>query len=412
MRKKSETHIRCLVSPQVLQRIDCNMFACRHLPRITASSLRRRALPAARSGVNSEYSTVSYLCKIHGFGGDKELSQEEMKKIIEEEEAKIIAEAEAKKYPDWKPGQRKRPLIKTHNEEEFLRELMPEKYADNPLWTLLDKRCGALALKVGMMPVWDDWGVRHSCTVLWLDRNIVMGHKTVEKHGYAAVQVAAGERKAKNVGKCVSGQYQSIDELKESPPYLVREFRITDEANLLPLNSQIHARHFVPGQNIDVAGISKGKGFQGAMKRHGFAGMPATHGTSLSHRALGSTGQCQDPGKVFKGKKMAGRMGNERVSVQNLRVVKVDRGRDLIYVAGSVPGQKGAFVEIRDAVKKPLWKTDKVMDSLERPPLPTFNYDPDIDGNGQSYEEFMPIGDEDPLDPDYMDTTIVIKAQA
>lgn len=149
------------------------------------------------------------------------------------------------------------------------------------------------------------------------------------------------------------------------------------------------------------------------MKRHGFKGMPATHGTSLSHRALGSTGQCQDPGKVFKGKKMAGRMGTDRVTVQNLQILKIDRGRNLIYVRGHVPGQKGAFVEIKDAVKKPLWRTDKVLGSLERPPLPTFDYDASIDGSGEAgCEEFMPLGDEDPLDPDYMDTTIAIKAQA
>jgi large subunit ribosomal protein L3 len=289
---------------------------------------------------------------------------------------------------------------------------MPEKFVDKPVWTLRDKRCGALAIKVGMMPVWDDWGVRHACTVLWLDRNVVLGHKTVENHGYSAIQLAAGERKSKNVGKCVQGQYQSVEQLANSPPYTVREFRITDESNLLPVQSTIHARHFVPGQNIDVTGISKGKGFQGAMKRHGFRGMPASHGTSLSHRSLGSTGNCQDPGKVFKGKKMAGRMGTDRVTTQNLRIVKIDRGRDLIYVAGPVPGQKGTFVEIKDAVKKPLWRTDLVMDSLERPPLPTFEYDPEIDGAGVCYEEFMPLGDEDPLDPDYMDTTVQIKAQA
>ena len=201
------------------------------------------------------------------------MSQEEMKKIIEEEEAKMIAEEEAKKYPDWKPGQRKRPLIKTYNKEEFDREFYPEKYVDNPLWTLRDKRCGDLAIKVGMIPVWDDWGVRHACTILWLDRNIVIGHKTMEKNGYIALRLAAGERKAKNVGKCVAGQYKHIDELDGSPPYLVRECRSTDEANLIPVGSEIHARHFVPGQNVDVAGTSKGKGFQGAMKRHNFAGM-------------------------------------------------------------------------------------------------------------------------------------------
>ena len=115
---------------------------------------------------------------------------------------------------------------------------------------------------------------------------------------------------------------------------------------------------------------------------------------------------------MFKGKKMAGRMGNDRVTMQNLKVVKIDRGRDLIYVAGAVPGQKGGFVEIKDAIKKPLWRTDKVLGSLERPPLPTFEYDPEIDGSGQCFEEFMPLGDEDPLDPDYMDSTIEIKAEA
>lgn len=390
------------------------MLTSRNVGRALLSSVNRRTVPIASSATtnNCWYSQTTSRPKIHGFGGDKEFSQEEMQKILEEQEAKMKAEEEAKQYRDWKPGQRKRPLIKTYSEEEFMRDLMPEKYTDDPIWTLRDKRCGGLAIKVGMMPVWDDWGVRHACTVLWLDRNIVMGHKTMEKHGYFAVQVAAGERKAKNVGKCVSGQYQHIEELKESPPYGIQEFRITDEKNLLPLKSQIHARHFVPGQNIDVAGISKGKGFQGAMKRHNFAGMPATHGTSLSHRALGSTGQCQDPGKVFKGKKMAGRMGGERVSMQNIRVVKVDRGRDLLYVAGAVPGQKGAFVEIRDAVKKPLWKTNSVQGSLKRPPLPTFEYDPELDGNGQCYEEFMPAGEDDPLDPDYLDTTVQIKAQA
>jgi large subunit ribosomal protein L3 len=303
-------------------------------------------------------------------------------------------------------------LIKTHSLEEYERALMPEKYKDNPIWTLRDKRCGALAIKLGMMPVWDEWGVRHACTVLWLDRNMVLGHKTMDQHGYMAMQIAAGERKAKNVGKSVQGQYQHLEPLLDSPPYLVREFRVTDPSHLLPIGSQLHARHFVPGQNLDVAGISKGKGFQGAMKRHNFKGMPASHGVSLSHRALGSTGQCQDPGKVFKGKKMAGRMGTDRVTVQNLRVVKIDRGRDLVYVAGAVPGQKGAFVELKDAVKKPLWRTDMVIGSLERPPLPTFDYDPEIDGSGISLEELMPLQDDDPLDPDYMDTTVALKAQA
>ena len=131
------------------------------------------------------YSTTAPVFKIHSFGGDKnnkQLSHEEMQKIIDEEEAKMLAEKEAKTYPNWKPGQRKRPLITTRSEEEFERELMPEKFIDNPIWTLRDKRCGALAIKIGMMPVWDEvWGVRHAATVLWLDRNIVLGHKTADR---------------------------------------------------------------------------------------------------------------------------------------------------------------------------------------------------------------------------------------
>ena len=375
-------------------------------------TLNGRTYPYPYPKLRCWYSQSAALKKIYGFGGDNDISEESMQKILEDEEKRMIEQEAAKKFPDWNPGERKRPLIKTYNEEEFLRDLMPEKYVDDQIWTLRDQRCGALAIKVGMMPIWDDWGVRHGCTVLWLHRNVVIGHKTVDRHGYSAIQLAAGERKSKNVGKCLSGQFQHIHDLKKSPPYIVREFRVSNEENLLPLQSAIHARHFVPGQNIDVASVSKGKGFQGAMKRHNFGGMPASHGTSLSHRALGSTGQCQDPGKVFKGKKMAGRMGGERVSVQNLRVVKIDRGRNLLYVSGAVPGQKGTFVEIRDAVKKPLWDTDKVTDSIKLPPLPSFEYDSEIDGTGLCYEEFMPAGDVDPLDPDYMDTTIQIKAQA
>merc|ERR1719201_380005 len=138
------------------------------------------------------------------------------------------------------------------------------------------------------------------------------------------------------------------------PPYLVREFRVSSELYLPSPGTIIPARHFVPGQAVDISGVNKGKGFQGGMKRHGFQGMPASHGVSKSHRSIGSTGQCQDPGRVFKGKKMPGRMGATRITVQNLRVIMIDRGRNLVYVNGGVPGQKGAFVEIRDAVKRSL----------------------------------------------------------
>lgn len=188
--------------------------------------------------------------------------------------------------------------------------------------------------------------------------------------------------------------------MQERPPYVIREFRVSDPACYPEVGAQIHARHFLPGQQVDIAGISKGKGFQGAMKRWGFAGMPATHGVSKSHRALGSTGQCQDPGRVFKGKKMAGRMGADRITVQNLRILKVDRGRNLLYIKGAIPGNKGAFVEIRDAVKKPLWGTEKVPDALGRPPLPTFEYDAEQDGCGLSgFDESMPMPGQDPLAP-------------
>lgn len=375
------------------------------------------------------------LGKIISINAD-DMSQEEMQKTIQDEYEMMLAEERDKflvQPEDWKPGMRKRKLVSGINLEEFQYEMEPEKFG-GPRWTLRDKRCGLLAIKVGMVPIWDDkWGQRIPCTVLFVDNNIVLGHKTMEQNGYWAVQIAAGERKRKNVRRSVLGQYKPILQYDkdQNPPYLVREFRVTDPNHLPPLYSQLHARHFVPGQNVDISGISKGKGFQGGMKRHGFGGLPASHGTSKSHRSIGSTGNCQDPGKVFKGKKMPGRMGTDRVTVQNLRIVKIDRGRNLLYVKGAIPGNKGGFVEIRDAVKKPLWNTDMVLDKLDRPPLPTFDYtltdgllakdgdadkkedeepsmeisDTLIDGTGQpGYEIFMPLGEEDPLDPDYRDT--------
>jgi len=354
------------------------------------------------------------------------LDPDEIRRILRQEEAELLEEerSESDRRDRWKPGMRKRPpqsaielrvfeqLFAAEGEEGAdKRQLQP--------WTLREKRCGALAIKLGMLPVFDaeKWGVRYPCTALWLDSNVVLGHKTYERHGYAAVQVAAGARKRKNVGKSVLGQYRRIlsngddndEQQQQHPPYLVREFRVSDASHLVPVGSRIHARHFVPGQNVDVAATSKGKGFQGAMKRHNFKGMPASHGVSKSHRALGSTGACQDPGKVWKGKKMAGRMGGTRVTVQNLRVVKIDRARNVLYVLGAVPGNKGAFVEIRDAVKKPLWGTDLVADGADRPPVPTFEYDDAVDGiyaaagtaaspdENTSYEEFMPLPQQDPL---------------
>ena len=324
-----------------------------------------------------------------------DISEEEAMKILEEELALLQKAEDAKFLDNWKPGLRKRPLVSTKTLEEFEVELEGKS-----VWTLRDKRCGALGIKLGMLPIWDSWGQRHPCTVLYLDSNIVTGHKTLDHHGYLAVQIGAGERKKKNAKSTVLGQYKDIPQVQEHPPYIIREFRVTDPVCLPEVGSQIHARHFIPGQQVDISGITKGKGFQGGMKRWNFSGMGASHGVSKTHRAIGSTGQCQDPGKVFKGKKMPGRMGTDRVTVQNLRVLKIDRGRNLLYIRGAIPGNRGEFVEIRDAVKKPLWGTDKLLDALDRPPVPTFEYDPEQDGCGiQGYEQFMPLPGEDPMAP-------------
>uniref|UniRef100_A0A7S2E7L0 Large ribosomal subunit protein uL3m n=1 Tax=Trieres chinensis TaxID=1514140 RepID=A0A7S2E7L0_TRICV len=332
-----------------------------------------------------------------------DMTQEEAQALMDAEYEEYMAKKEANEYRDWKKGTRKRPLVKSYDMDDF--------DDDRELWTHLDKRCGALGIKMGMMPVWDEWGERHPCTVIYLDTNVVVQGKTQDKDGYNAVQLGAGERKKKNVPRAVMGIYERHG-VSERPPFLVREFRVSSPDHLPPVGSRIHASHFAPGQNVDVAGVTKGKGFQGAMKRWGFAGMPASHGTSKSHRALGSTGQCQDPGKVFKGKKMAGRMGNERRTVQNLRVVKVDRGRDLLYVRGAIPGNKGQFVEIRDAIKRPLWGTDKVEGGPERtfPPLPTFEYEEGVDGCGKpGFEVMMPLSQVDPFEPDMNERELTLK---
>jgi len=334
---------------------------------------------------------------------NSEISQEEAKDLVDTELAKHKAEQEQKLYKDWKPGQRKRPLMVSYNLEDF----------DDSIerWTHFDRRCGALGIKMGMMPIWDDWGERHACTVLYLDSNVVIRNKIADgPDGYDAVQIGGGERKKKSIKRALLAQYEKYG-VAERPPWIVREFRVTTKDAMPNPGTRIHASHFVPGQNIDVSGTSKGKGFQGTMKKWNFAGMPASHGTSKSHRALGSTGSCK-PGRVFKGKKMAGKMGNERVTIQNLRVVKVDRGRDLLYVKGAIPGNKGEFVEVRDAVKRPLWGTEKVSGGKERtfPPLPTFEYDEGVDGCGDpGHEWLMPLAKSDPFEPNMTERELTYK---
>ena len=186
-------------------------------------------------------------------------------------------------------------------------------------------------------------------TVLQLDNLQVVAQRTADKDGYTAVQLGAGTAKAKRTSQAMRGHFAAA---KVEPKRKVAEFRVAPE-NLIEVGEEIIAEHYAEGQFVDVTGTSIGKGFAGAMKRHNFGGLRATHGVSISHRSYGSTGQCQDPGKVFKGKKMAGHMGAARVTTQNLQVVRTDSDRGLIMVKGAVPGSKGGWVTIKDAVKKP-----------------------------------------------------------
>jgi large subunit ribosomal protein L3 len=213
-------------------------------------------------------------------------------------------------------------------------------------------RTGLLARKVGMTRLFGVDGSHVPVTVLKVDKCEVVAVRTPEKDGYCAVQLGAGKAKTKNVTKPMRGHFAKA---KVEPKAKLVEFRVSPDA-LLEVGSEIHVGHFVAGQHVDVSAISIGKGFAGAMKRHNFGGLRASHGVSISHRSHGSTGNRQDPGKVFKGKKMAGHMGARRVTVQNLEVFGVDPATGIILVKGGVPGAKGAWVEVRDAVKRALPK--------------------------------------------------------
>ena len=209
-------------------------------------------------------------------------------------------------------------------------------------------RTGLLARKVGMTRVFREKGENIPVTVLLIDDLRVVAHKTLERDGYNALQVGFGKAKVKNVSKPMRGHYAKAKvEVKQR----LVEFRISVD-NFVEVGAEFSAKHFVNGQYVDVCGTSIGKGFAGGMKRHGFGGLRATHGVSISHRSLGSTGQCQDPGRVFKGKKMAGHMGATRITTQNLEVISDDVSRGLILVKGAVPGSKSGCVRITDAIKK------------------------------------------------------------
>ena len=210
-------------------------------------------------------------------------------------------------------------------------------------------RTGVIVKKLGMTRVFTEDGVHVPVSVLHLDDCQVVAQRTEERDGYVALQLGAGQIKVKNVTKPMRGHFAKA---QVEPKRKLAEFRVADDA-LVDVGAQITADHYVIGQKVDVTGTSIGKGFAGAMKRWGFGGLRASHGVSVSHRSHGSTGQCQDPGKVFKGKKMAGHLGAGRVTVHNLEIVETDVEEGLILVRGAVPGPKGGWLLLKDAVKRP-----------------------------------------------------------
>ena len=213
-------------------------------------------------------------------------------------------------------------------------------------------RCGVIARKLGMSRIFNDKGEHVPVTVLRLEDVEVLSTRSLEKDGYVALQIGFNNKKLKNVNKPLRGFFAKS---KAEPKEKIVEFRVSNDC-LLNIGDKLSVNHFIPGQKIDVAGISLGKGFAGSMKRHNFGGMQATHGVSISHRAHGSTGNSQDPGRTWKGKKMAGQFGNVRVTTQNLKVVKLLENENLILVEGSVPGSKNGIVTLSDAVKHDLPK--------------------------------------------------------
>ncbi len=208
-------------------------------------------------------------------------------------------------------------------------------------------RLGLLAKKIGMSRFYDPLGVNHAVTILKVDESKIVDLKTSEKNGYSAVRISLGTT-PKKVNKPSKGFFkkQSV-----APFKLSKEFRVSNTMEY-KIGETLNVKNFMEGQFVDVTSNSKGKGFAGGMKRHNFSGNRATHGVSISHRSHGSTGQCQDPGKVFKGKKMAGRLGNVRVTIQNLKILKVDFENNLLLVKGAIPGHKGSLVKIFDSIKK------------------------------------------------------------
>ena len=258
-------------------------------------------------------------------------------------------------------------------------------------------RTGIIAKKVGMTRIYREDGDHVPVTVMHVDGCTVIAQRSVEKNGYVAVQLGAGAKKAKRVTKAERGQFAQAN---VEPKQKVVEFRVSDD-NLVDIGAELSAAHFIDGQFVDVTGVTIGKGFAGGMKRWNFGGLRASHGVSISHRSHGSTGQCQDPGKVFKGKKMAGHMGARRRTTQNLEVVSTDEERGLILIKGAVPGPKGGWVMIRDAVKK------KTPDDLPTP-AKLIERAPVVDSPAPGSAEADMVAEGGTVDAGFVDAIVLI----
>jgi len=213
-----------------------------------------------------------------------------------------------------------------------------------------ESRCGVIAKKIGMTQIFKDNGEVIPVTVLHVDENVVLSVKNEEKNGYDSLQIAAFDQKMQRLSKSIRGIFEKA---KVAPKKKIKEFSI-NKKYALKVGDVINVNHFKKGQYVDITGTSIGKGYAGVMKRHNFKGLEASHGVSVSHRSAGSTGQCQDPGKVFKGKKMAGRLGGVKVTKQNILIVDIDSELNVLLVKGAVPGNKNGYLYIRDAIKKAL----------------------------------------------------------
>ncbi len=215
-------------------------------------------------------------------------------------------------------------------------------------------RSGLIATKIGNSSFYNEDGTSTHVTVLKVDDCIVSNVKTLEKNGYNAVQLASIDTE-KDISHLNKPQRKIFSSAKIKPKKIIKEFKV-DSENLLEPGTKLNVNHFKVDQFVDASGLSIGKGFAGVMKRHNFGGLRASHGVSISHRSHGSTGQNQDPGRVFKGKKMAGRMGNKKVTKQNLRIISIDESNNLLIVKGSLPGKKNSIILLKDSVKKSSWR--------------------------------------------------------